>query len=554
MKISTKVMAPAIILSLVAVVIGGICLWGMSRIADATQSLLVTNRLVVAASELRSTSRSLQRDALNLIAEDAQGRAMIDERFGDRLDLMRTQVSEVSRLLILTGSGDAARLSALQGEVVASLARVREQAVGGKSDGARSIFRNELRASERAASTLTDPIIERGAEEVDRLTENLSQVEASVWTSALSFGGLGILVGVVGSWLVARRGISGPLDRLTAAMKDLSQKHYAIDLSDAGRTDEVGAMAKAVTVFRDAMQTADRLEAERLLTQEARERRAAEIERLIAGFEVEVGDIMRSVSEAASTLDTTAQSMGSVAERTDIRASAAAEAAEEASTNVQTVAAAAEELAISIQEISGQVHRSTEITTRAGAEAEQANRQVEGLVEQARRIGEIVDMIAGIASQTNLLALNATIEAARAGEAGKGFAVVASEVKHLATQTAKATEDISAQIASMQGATDGAALAIADIGGTIGSIREVASSIAAAIEEQGAATAEISRNVQAAADGTRSVTSNILGVSQAVSQTGAAASELKGASGDLAGQSTHLRREVERFLSGIRAA
>nr|WP_281414998.1 methyl-accepting chemotaxis protein [Azospirillum picis] len=467
---------------------------------------------------------------------------------------MRTQVSEVSRLLILTGSGDAARLSALQGEVVASLARVREQAVGGKSDGARSIFRNELRASERAASTLTDPIIERGAEEVDRLTENLSQVEASVWTSALSFGGLGILVGVVGSWLVARRGISGPLDRLTAAMKDLSQKHYAIDLSDAGRTDEVGAMAKAVTVFRDAMQTADRLEAERLLTQEARERRAAEIERLIAGFEVEVGDIMRSVSEAASTLDTTAQSMGSVAERTDIRASAAAEAAEEASTNVQTVAAAAEELAISIQEISGQVHRSTEITTRAGAEAEQANRQVEGLVEQARRIGEIVDMIAGIASQTNLLALNATIEAARAGEAGKGFAVVASEVKHLATQTAKATEDISAQIASMQGATDGAALAIADIGGTIGSIREVASSIAAAIEEQGAATAEISRNVQAAADGTRSVTSNILGVSQAVSQTGAAASELKGASGDLAGQSTHLRREVERFLSGIRAA
>ncbi|WP_143268077.1 methyl-accepting chemotaxis protein [Azospirillum agricola] len=545
---------PVVILSGVAATVGGISMWGFQRTGDATLALLHTNRMVLTASELRSVSRALQRDALNLIAEDAKGQAELKGRFAGRLEEMDHGIKALAGFLADGGREQDRAIAGLQAKVAGTLARVRDLALAGKPAEAEALFQSDLRGEERAASRLTDPLIEEGAREIERLTADLERVEGFVRTLVWTVGLLGILAGVLLSLLIARRGIVRPLGRLTDAMSKLSRKEYGIDLSDTARTDEVGTMAGAVAVFRDAMRTADRLEAEQAQARLARERRAAEVERLIAGFEAGIGDILHTVTAAAIELDATARSMTGIAERTNARASATARAAEEASVNVQTVASASEELSISITEISGQVARSTDIANRAGEEAGHTNAQVQGLVEQAQRIGEIVRLITDIASQTNLLALNATIEAARAGEAGKGFAVVASEVKSLANQTARATEDISGQIASMQGATDGAARAIHGIGRTIGTIREVAASIAAAVEEQGAATGEIARNVQEAASGTQAVTSNIVSVSEAANQTGAAASQVLGASGELARQSDRLKGEVERFLVGIRAA
>jgi len=553
-KISTKLLAPVAVLSLIAMSIGGVALWGMARTDDAAHALLQSNAVVVTASELRSVSVALQRDGLNLIAEDDQGQAGLKGRFAERLDAMGRLTQELDARLRSAGRDRSGQMVTLQTKVRDSLGKVRDLALAGKRDDARALFRSELRDSERAASQLTDPLIDNEIKEGERLTQRLDDVERSVTLMVVSFVLIGTLTGIILSALIARRGIVLPLARLTAAMERLTHKHYDADLSDATRADEVGTMATAVLVFRDAMQTADRLEAEQARDRAARERRTEAIERMIGAFERNIASILNTVSNAAAELEATAKSMSGIAEDTNERATATARAAEEASVNVQTVAAATEELAASITEISSQVSRSTDIANQASAEADQTNRTVQGLVDQAQRIGEIVRLITGIASQTNLLALNATIEAARAGEAGKGFAVVANEVKNLATQTAKATEDISSQISSMQGATDGAANAIAGIGHTIGNIRQVATSIASAIEEQGAATAEISRNVQEAASGTQAVSANIVTVSQAANQTGAAAAQVLGASSDLAQQSVRLKAQVEQFLSGIRAA
>ncbi|MBP2293505.1 methyl-accepting chemotaxis protein [Azospirillum rugosum] len=545
---------PVFLLSAVSAVIGSTSMWGLNRIGTANEALIRTDRMVLAASELRSVSRALQRDALNLIVEDAAGQAAIAERFGARVAEMGEKNRLLEQLLVASGNAQAGRIGPLQTRVMETLVKARDLAVSGKRDAAQELFRTEVRESERAASALTDPIIVAGTEEIASLTARVEQTEGFVRDLMTAVGLVGMLAGALLSWIIARRSVVQPLARLTATMDRLTHKDYGVDLSDASRDDEVGAMASAVSTFRDALQTADRLEAEQARERAAKEQRALAIERLIGHFEKTVGGILHALTSAATELNVTANSMSGIAAQTNEGAGAAASASAEASANVQAVAAATEELSASINEISGQVARSTAIADQAVSEAQQTNAQVQGLVEQAQRIGEIVQLINNIASQTNLLALNATIEAARAGESGKGFAVVASEVKSLANQTAKATEDIGQQIASMQGATNGAAQAISGISRTIATVSEVATSIASAIEEQGAATAEISRNVQEAYAGTNAVSMNVVDVSEAATQTGAAAAQVLGASGELARQSETLKQEVESFLAGIRAA
>ncbi len=314
-------------------------------------------------------------------------------------------------------------------------------------------------------------------------------------------------------------------------------------------------MARAAQVFKDNMIEADRLRAERAeVEQQVAASRKADMHRLAGDFEVAVGKIIQTVSSASNELEISASTLTATANRAQELTTLVATASEEASANVQSVASATEEMSSSVDEISRQVQESANIAKEAVEQARQTNAHVAQLASAASRIGDVVELINTIAGQTNLLALNATIEAARAGEAGRGFAVVASEVKALAEQTAKATGDISHQIASIQAATNNFVNAIQGIGGTIGRMSEICSTIASAVEEQGAATREISRNVQQAAQGTRQVSSNITDVQHGASQTGTASSQVLSSAKSLSGENTRLKSEVEKFLDTVRAA
>jgi methyl-accepting chemotaxis protein len=351
------------------------------------------------------------------------------------------------------------------------------------------------------------------------------------------------------------RSIVNPINAMTAAMRRIADGETSTAIPAQERRDEVGAMAQSVQVFKDNMIEAVRLRGEQdALKLEADAERKLFLNRMADDFESGVRGSLDTLTGAATQMQNTSKSMSTTAEAASQQATAVAVVAEQASANVQTVAAATEQLSSSVSEIGRQVTQSTEIAGQAVAEANRTNLTVQGLSAAAQKIGDVVKLISDIASQTNLLALNATIEAARAGEAGRGFAVVANEVKSLASQTAKATDEISAQVGAMQGATAEAVQAIESIGRTIGAINEITSAIALAVEQQGSATTEIARNVQEAAQGTGQVSSNIIGVNQAADKTGAAASKVLGSAEQLSGQAAALRADVDRFVATIRAA
>jgi len=365
---------------------------------------------------------------------------------------------------------------------------------------------------------------------------------------------IAVVLGLAIAFLLARA-IVRPVKAMTATMGRLSRGDMSAQIPGTERKDEIGEMSQAVQVFKDSMVETERLRGEQERQKvEAAEQRKAEMARLADNFEQTVGGIVKTVAAAATELRASAQSMSSTAEETNKQAQAVAAASNEAATSVQTVASAAEELSSSVDEIARQITQSNDVTSRAVKEAETTNGEVAALAAAAQRIGDVVRLIEEIASQTNLLALNATIEAARAGEAGKGFAVVASEVKTLATQTSKATEEITAQIGAVQTATQNSVAAINAIGETIGTISTISGTIAAAVEEQTAATREIARNVQQAAQGTSEVTENIVSVSQAANDTGAAAGQVLGSAEELSRQSELLRGELVRFIAIVRAA
>jgi len=370
------------------------------------------------------------------------------------------------------------------------------------------------------------------------------------------FVGLGvavILAGLIG-WIIGRS-ITNPLRRIIDVMQALTSGNLAIAVSGIERKDEVGEVARSVEVFKQGLAETERLRQEQEETKKRNEaeRRQAMLD-LADRFESSVGGVVEGVSSAATELQATAQSMSATAEQTTRQSTVVAAASEETTQNVQTVASATEELSASIGEITSQVNESTRIVGEAVTQANTTNDRVRGLAEAAQKIGDVVRLINDIAGQTNLLALNATIEAARAGEMGKGFAVVASEVKTLATQTARATEEIAAQVRAIQEATNSSAEAIAGITGTINRVSEISTAIASAVEEQGAATQEISRNVQQAAQGTQEVSANIGGVTEAASQTGHAAKQVLESAGELSKNGALLRTQVQEFLRMVRAA
>jgi methyl-accepting chemotaxis protein len=427
--------------------------------------------------------------------------------------------------------------------------------------------RKELAASQLGQKLLdetrglTDALAKEVAAQVKSVT-NRTREATDRSDDAIGFGTFVMLMiaalSVAGSalfvWFYIGRNLVARLVGLEHTMTRLAAGDLSAEVASRRGGDEIGQMAEALSVFREGIVQANAAAEEKAVEQEAKQRQAAVIDELTREFNDGATSALAAVSTAASRMKGSAEKMSRVAALAKEQTGAVASASEQAAANVQTVAAATEQLSGSITEISRQVGESTRIAAQAVEQVAKSEVTVTELASAANRIGEVVGLINTIAAQTNLLALNATIEAARAGEAGKGFAVVASEVKSLATQTARATEGITAQVTAIQGSTQEAVDTIKGIGQIIDKMSEIATTVASAVEEQGAATAEIARNIQQAASGTQNVSNNIVGVSNAANETGETASDVLESSDGLAAESEALSNEVGRFLARIKAA
>ncbi|MDN3273984.1 methyl-accepting chemotaxis protein [Frankia sp. RB7] len=571
LRIGTKLAIASALGVLLVLALNASQLIGNGNVRRSSEAAVEQQQLAREAVEAKLAVRSMQLAVRDIRLANNSGEL---QKAGDALIERSGTLSRVAEeMLKLSRAPDnRARIEKLGGlsanylKAAQQVASVRGEALA--VTGADAAARLTKLAEEEARLTrgTTLPI----AAELDQLTGQVAdfakhrseeevagslQAMVSSEEIGLTVGGCAVLV-LIGSWLMSFLTIARPIRALTVAMDKLAGGDFSVVLPGLGRKDEVGGVAAAVEKFKLVSEQKTREEAEAKIRQDqaAAAQRKAEMHELADSFEAAIGEIVDTVSSAATELEASASTLTSTAERGQGLATMVAAASEEASTNVQSVASATEELSSSITEISRQVQESARVASEAVSQARTTTDRVGELSQAATRIGDVVELINTIAGQTNLLALNATIEAARAGEAGRGFAVVASEVKALAEQTAKATGEIGQQIASIQTATEYSVGAIKDISDTIEKLSEISSTIAAAVEEQGAATQEISRNVQQAAEGTHQVSANITEVQRGASETGSASSQVLSASQMLSGDSNRLKVEVGRFLGTVRAA
>ncbi|MDR3517807.1 MAG: methyl-accepting chemotaxis protein [Azospirillaceae bacterium] len=421
------------------------------------------------------------------------------------------------------------------------------------SNGTISMPMSELQKRDTAELSFSVGVVRTALAEMIIHAEQQQAQALKILTGSMILLIVAISLTVLG-FLIAASRISTPIRTMTEAMRRLAAGDLAVAVPAPRRQDEIASMAAAVAVFRENALRANRLTAEQAAAAAMREAHASAIENLAIHFDQAVASVVEIVAGASTEIEASAQTMSTNTDQTHDLAIAVAAAAEETSANVDNVAHATAELSKAIAEIAHRVEQSSAVSQMASDEAIHTNNTVEGLAESSTRIGDVVKLINGIAAQTNLLALNATIEAARAGDAGKGFAVVASEVKHLANQTAVATEEIGAQIGAVQAATRDVVAAIGGIASRIDEINHIVTTIAAAVEEQSAATTEISRNIQQAASGTRDVSANIGAVRSAVSENGTIAGNVLIAARSLSQEATVLKDLVVKFLTEVRAA
>ncbi len=518
-------------------------LTALLNVARTAQDLRVAAGGRAATMTLALNTRRPLTPAETSIMDRAQGRLDLDR---ERIEASVNQVGSPAPLVTALKSANEAYFAR-------AAAVIDKEMPAAHGDGNYSINAQQLADAIVPAvqsffavrdAALTEGRARAGAARDEAL---LLLVLAGVAVAAL----LGVLAGVT---IMLRRRVIAPLATLTDVVGDLAAGRHDVTIPASDRADEIGTMAGALQVFKQALIAKKTADAAAAVEADAKIQRGQRVDRITHEFEAMIGEVVNIVSSASTELEGSADRLTATANRSEQLATVVATASEEASTNVQSVASATEEMASSINEISRQVQDSARVASEAVQQAQRTNDRVGDLAKAAGRIGDVVELINAIAGQTNLLALNATIEAARAGEAGRGFAVVAAEVKALAEETAKATGEISQQITGIQAATQESVGAIREIGDTIARMSGIASAIASAVEQQGAATQEISRNVQQAAHGTQQVSANVGNVQRGASETGSASAQVLAAAKSLAGESSRLKLEVGRFLSSVRAA
>jgi len=484
-------------------------------------------------------------------SDAAKAEALAKKLQGD-LDRLDRQ----SKAVIAAVAGDPTR-QALAGEMAAALDDYRKNAAAvadqWQNSGYALLFMTQTLASFDAFDAKHKQLADTVNHEKDLLVERTGAEAARGRVIFIGATALVTLIAFVATVLLGNL-ISEPVTVIADTLRRLAGGDLGVPTPYFGRRDEIGGIANALVVFKSTAIAAEKLDSERERQARQQEQRAERLETLARQFDSEVTGVLQSVAAAAAQLQSTASGLAAEAKETRSQSAAAMSAAEHAAVNVSTVASATDELTASVAEIGRQVAASAAIAGKAVDEAEKTNHTVKGMAEASQKIGAVVALINDIASQTNLLALNATIEAARAGGAGKGFAVVANEVKSLATQTARATEEIGSQITGMQQATGEAVAAIDDIGSIIANMSDITTTIASAVEQQSAATSEIARNVQQAANATASVSDNIGGVTETAGRTGSTASEVLEAATRLSTQAETLRHQIDRFLGEVKAA